>query len=288
MYIKRKTCNIRTWEKLISWHILHQHWHTCPIALPVRRNLQRRSLLTFVFTNSTPLRLSNVLERMSWPSCELLYETNTSHREQVTFLYKYPLHWVPLPTKTHNRTLLFGITLKHGLHFDYWNQPLNMRMRVCYIDCHEAGQCCYLVIHIENLLYPLQLFYLHLWLIYWLSLVYFRIWWLLSVKRLRVGCIQYKYLTFISYRKYLQMFQFYENVTRETCRNFGISKTVKNHIVILWVTTPWVWYVITSFRRNLLLSSSGQIITNNQTTPCHNTDDHSLDSRLYKIYEIYS
>jgi hypothetical protein len=37
--------------------------------------------------------------------------------------------------KTHNRTLLFGSTiLKHGRHFDYQNQPLNMRMRVCNLD----------------------------------------------------------------------------------------------------------------------------------------------------------
>jgi hypothetical protein len=33
-----------------------------------------------------------------------------------------------------------------------------MRMRVCYLDCHEAGLCCYLVIHIEILLHLLQLF----------------------------------------------------------------------------------------------------------------------------------
>jgi hypothetical protein len=46
-----------------------------------------------------------------------------------------------------------------------------MRMRVCYIDSHEAGLYCYLETHIENLLYPLQLFYFHLWPIYWLSLV---------------------------------------------------------------------------------------------------------------------
>jgi hypothetical protein len=71
-----------------------------------------------------------------------------------------------------DRLLLFGsILLKHGRHFDYWNQPLNMRMRVCYQDGHEAGLCCYLVIHTENLLHQLQLFYLHLWLIYWLCLV---------------------------------------------------------------------------------------------------------------------
>jgi hypothetical protein len=67
------------------------------------------------------------------------------------------------PQKTHNRTLLFGsMLLKHGRHFDYWNQPLNMHMRVCYLDCHETGLCCYLVVHRENLLHPLQLFYFHL------------------------------------------------------------------------------------------------------------------------------
>jgi hypothetical protein len=50
--------------------------------------------------------------------------------------------------ETHNRTLLFGtILLKHGRYFDYWSQPLNMRMRICCLDCHEAGLCCYLVIH---------------------------------------------------------------------------------------------------------------------------------------------
>jgi hypothetical protein len=73
--------------------------------------------------------------------------------------------------KRHNRTLLFDNTLlKHGRHFDYWNQPLNMSMRLCYLDCHEAGGCCYLVIHIENVLRPLQLFYIHLWPIYWFQL----------------------------------------------------------------------------------------------------------------------
>jgi hypothetical protein len=33
------------------------------------------------------------------------------------------------------------------------DHPLNIRMRVCYQDCHEAGLCCYLVTHIENLLH---------------------------------------------------------------------------------------------------------------------------------------
>jgi hypothetical protein len=73
------------------------------------------------------------------------------------------------PRKTYNRTPLFASTpLKHGRHVDYWNQPLKMHMRICYLHCHESGLCCYLVIHKENLLRPLQLFYLHLWPIYWL------------------------------------------------------------------------------------------------------------------------
>jgi hypothetical protein len=64
--------------------------------------------------------------------------------------------------------LLFSsIFLKHGHHFAYWNQHLNMHMCICYLDCHEVGLCCHLVIHIENLLHPLQLFYFHLWPIYW-------------------------------------------------------------------------------------------------------------------------
>jgi hypothetical protein len=71
----------------------------------------------------------------------------------------------------HNRTQLFdSIFLKHGRHFDNWNQPLNMRMRVCYLYCHETGLCCYLLIHIENLLQP---FCFHLWPIYWLPRSFF-------------------------------------------------------------------------------------------------------------------
>jgi hypothetical protein len=70
------------------------------------------------------------------------------------------------PQKAHKRALLFGsLDRKHDRHFGYWNLPLNMHMRVCYLICHEAGLCC-LVIHIENLYCPLQLFYFHLCSIY--------------------------------------------------------------------------------------------------------------------------
>jgi hypothetical protein len=124
-----------------------------------------QKILTVVSATFAPGRasLSNFLETISRPSCEPLYATNISHRKQGIFLYGYPLHLVLLPIKNHNRTLLFGsMPLKHGRNFDYRNQRLNMRMRVCFLDCHEAGLCCYLVIHIETLLRPLQLFYFHL------------------------------------------------------------------------------------------------------------------------------
>jgi hypothetical protein len=42
------------------------------------------------------LRLSNILEKIFWLSCETLYTTNASHCKQGTFLYEYPLHWVLL------------------------------------------------------------------------------------------------------------------------------------------------------------------------------------------------
>jgi hypothetical protein len=143
----------------ISRHTLHKHWYICPIALPVRWNPRLGSLLTVVSAAEQGdlvvhhLRLSKVLERISRPTCEPLYATNTSHREEETFIYDCPLHWVLLLTKKrHNRTLLFGNTiLKHGRQFDYWYHPLDIRMRVCYLDCHEAELCCYLVIHIENI-----------------------------------------------------------------------------------------------------------------------------------------
>jgi hypothetical protein len=68
------------------------------------------------------LRLSIVLERISRPSHEPLYATNTFHRKQETILYEYTLHWVLLSTKSHKRSLIFGSSLlKYGRHFDYWN-----------------------------------------------------------------------------------------------------------------------------------------------------------------------
>jgi hypothetical protein len=58
---------------------------------------------------------------------------------------------------------------------------LNMRMRVCYLDRHEAGRCSHLVIHIENLLHPYSCFisiYLYLSSIYYHNKHNYNILWL--------------------------------------------------------------------------------------------------------------
>jgi hypothetical protein len=72
--------------------------------------------------------------------------------------------------ETHNITLFFVSTLlEHGHHFDYWNQPLNICMRICYLDCHDAGLCWCLVIHIESIMSVTAV--LLPFVIYWLCLV---------------------------------------------------------------------------------------------------------------------
>jgi hypothetical protein len=155
------------WKTFISRHILHQSWYTCSIALSVRRNRQHRSLLTVTsgiqHLVGHHLRLSYVFERISRLSCEPLYAQTLPTINRKYILINSRCIEFPFSQKTHTRMLLFGRThLKHGRRFDHWNRPLNLRMRVCYLKCHEARLCCYLVMNIEKLLYQLHLFYFHL------------------------------------------------------------------------------------------------------------------------------
>jgi hypothetical protein len=176
MDTKRKICDIRSWRKLISRHILHQHWYTCPIALPVRRNPQysyRSLLITDSATSAPPFQSIlyrgnvchqgwNAVRDKNFPP----YTGNISLR--ISFAFS---SFAPPPKKAQKHTALRRYTPQTRSPFWLLNQPVNLRMRICYLDCHEAGLCCYLVIHIENLLHPLQLFCFHLWSIYLLFLV---------------------------------------------------------------------------------------------------------------------
>jgi hypothetical protein len=156
----------------ISRHILHQHWYSCPVALPVRQNPQHRSLLALVSATSAPTFRPLRHQRNVCHTAvnRFMRRTLTVNRKNLFLNILFVESF--FTQKALNQTLLFGSTvLRRGRHFDYWNRPLNMRMRVYYLDSHDAGLCCYLANYIENLLHPLQLFYFHLWPIYWLSLV---------------------------------------------------------------------------------------------------------------------
>jgi hypothetical protein len=143
----------------ISRHVLHQYWYTCPIVFPVRRNLQNRSfwLLSqplphlrfnlFIISEIFATFLDSIVNRFTWQTLP-----NVNRKYFFLNILCIESMW---PQKARNTTLLFGSTpLKNGRHFDYWNQPLNVFMRVCYLGFHEAGLFCYIVIHTENLLHP--------------------------------------------------------------------------------------------------------------------------------------
>jgi hypothetical protein len=87
-------------KKFISRHVLHEHWYTCPTALPVRRNPQHRSLFDSCLSHFRISVSTSSSAKHLPPSCEPVYATNTSHRKQDTFLHEYPSHWVLLFTKT--------------------------------------------------------------------------------------------------------------------------------------------------------------------------------------------
>jgi hypothetical protein len=130
MDMKRKTCDIRNWTKHVFLFIsptnidknlsplLYQRVETlsAEVFWLLSQPLPHLRFNLFVISETFATKVA-----ISRPSCEPLYATNTSQHKQEIYLYKYPLHWVFLPTnKKHNRKLLFGNTLlKHGHHFDY-------------------------------------------------------------------------------------------------------------------------------------------------------------------------
>jgi hypothetical protein len=162
--IKCKTCDIWTWEKaFISRHIQHQHWYTR--VPPLYQYVEIRSIEVFWLLSQPLPHPRFIVNDFRTSLREFLYPVVNRFTRQTLLTQNRQYFFVNMlfsesfcSQNTHNTTLLFGSTFKHSHHFDYCNQPLNMRMRVCYRDCHQAGLCCYLVIHIENLLHALQLF----------------------------------------------------------------------------------------------------------------------------------
>jgi hypothetical protein len=166
MDVKRKTWYSNLEKTFISRHILHQHRYTCLKALPVRRNPQHSNVLTVVSATFAP------------PFQPLRHQRNVCH--QAVFLAdRIDGETLPTVNRKHfftnifcnesfcplKRTIeLFGsILLEHGRLFDYWNQPLNMLMRLLPTLLWSLTVLLLGDI-LENLLCPLQLLYFHLWL----------------------------------------------------------------------------------------------------------------------------
>jgi hypothetical protein len=181
------------------------------------------------------LRLSNILERISRLSCEPLYATNTSHRKQETFLCYVLCIESFSTTKSYNKTLFLGSTLlKHGRRFDYWNEPLNIRMRVCYLSCHEAGLCSHVVIHIES---PTSITALLLpFLTYLLTAL----------------CVFVKHICILLKKNYVPICKYKlckSSVTRTVCVKYlGVYLNSEHHflaipsVYFLSVLSCWVWF----------------------------------------------
>jgi hypothetical protein len=152
-------------KTFISWHILRQHWYTCPITLLVCRNPQYRSLLAVVSATSVPsfqplcqtFQGGNFLTQL-WTA---LHDKHLDHKQE-TFLYENPLHWVLLSThkKKHITEYCFVVIHSSSTVAILTTETIlwSCAYAFCYLDCHETGLCCYLLIDIENLLHLLQLF----------------------------------------------------------------------------------------------------------------------------------
>jgi hypothetical protein len=196
MDIKRKTYYIRTWRKHLFLDVSSTNIDTLVPSL--YQCVEARSIEVFwLLSQPLPhLRFNLYVIRETFATqwwTALRYKHFSPWTGHISLWLSFALSHFAHKKKRTNRTLLFGRTLlKHSRHFDSWNQPLDMRMRVFYRNCHEVGLCwrytqktyyvhysCFtsicdwtvLVIHTENLIHPLQLFYFHLWPIYWLSLV---------------------------------------------------------------------------------------------------------------------
>jgi hypothetical protein len=74
----------------------------------------------------------------------------------------------PFAHKTKRTTERCSSVIRSWSTVAIFTTETSLSTRACYLDCHESGLCCYLVVHTENLLRPLQLFHFHLWPIYWL------------------------------------------------------------------------------------------------------------------------
>jgi hypothetical protein len=180
MDIKRKNMWYSNLKKktFISRYVLHQHRYICPIALPVRRNPQPRSVFDCCLDHfriwsgnicEIRLFLRKFLEPVVNRFTRQTIPNLNRKRLFMNMLYIEPFFPQKPTTERCSSTVRSSRTVAIlTTETSIWT----WRMRFCYLDCFEAGLCCYLLLHIENLLYPLQQFYFRLWPTYCLSFVW--------------------------------------------------------------------------------------------------------------------
>jgi hypothetical protein len=108
-------------ETFICWYVPHRHWCSCPITLPVHWKSHHRRLLTVVSASSTSpfqffaMFLSPVVNCVRWLTLP------TTHRKYLwrTFACLFA-HKKKKKKKKHTQE-------------NYWYQPPNMHMRICYL-----------------------------------------------------------------------------------------------------------------------------------------------------------
>jgi hypothetical protein len=146
--IKRRTCDIRTWKKNLFLHISS----TIDTFVPsLYQCVQTRSIEVFWLLSQPFPHLRFNLFILSETFATVVNRFMRQMLSTINISLRIYFAISPFPHKKYTTTLLFGsMILKHGCHSDYWNQLLNICMHVCYLDCHEAGLCCYLVIYIET------------------------------------------------------------------------------------------------------------------------------------------
>jgi hypothetical protein len=171
-------------KTFISRYILHQHWYTCPIALPVRRNPQHRNLLTAVSVTSASGRAWSATFKRPWQNFSTQLWTALRnkhfHGKQETFLYVYPLHCVLLPTeKAQQNSALRWYTPKARSPF-WLLKPASEHAHARLLPTLSWRWTVLVPSDTVNLLRPLQLLNFHLWPIYWLFLIQLLSFWMLT------------------------------------------------------------------------------------------------------------
>jgi hypothetical protein len=152
----RKTCDIRTWKKHLFPDVSSISWYTCPIASPVRRDPQHRSLVAVVSATSAPPfqplchqrnvchPVMNRLTRQTLPS------VNRKH----FFINIVYIEFVCPQKNAQQNTVLRYYTSQARSPF-WLLKPASEHAHARLLPrLSWTGLCCYIVVHIENLLRP--------------------------------------------------------------------------------------------------------------------------------------